>query len=107
MVSVPTSTTPTEGSSILKSAEERMDLVAAYREVGTYRGAAAKCGTTHRTVKRAVEKRAAEILATGKAAPEPVEPAHNYDAVAGVVAQRVESTRGRISAKRVLPEARA
>ena len=44
MVSVPTSTTPTGGSSILKSAEERMDLIAAYREVGTYRGAAAMCG---------------------------------------------------------------
>jgi transposase len=107
MVSVPTSTTPTGGSSILKSAEEHMDLIAAYREVGTYRGAAAKCGTTHRTVKRAVEKRAAEILAAGKATAEPVEPAHNYDAVAGVVARRVESTKGRISAKRALPEARA
>ena len=82
-----------------------MDLVAAYREVGTYRGAAGMCGTTHRTVKRAVDKRAAEIEAAGKPVPEPAEPAHNYDVVAGVVARRVESTKGRISAKRLLAEA--
>ncbi|MER5418290.1 hypothetical protein ABT356_00430 [Streptosporangium roseum] len=29
-----------------------MDIIAAYREVGTYRGAAEMCGTTHKTVKR-------------------------------------------------------
>ena len=29
-----------------------MDVIAAYREVGSYRGAAAMCGTTHKTVKR-------------------------------------------------------
>jgi len=44
MVSVPTSTTPTGGSFILKSAEEDIDLIAAYREVGTYRGAATMPG---------------------------------------------------------------
>ena len=33
-----------------------MDIIAAYREVGTYRGAAAICGTTHKTVKRIVER---------------------------------------------------
>ncbi|MGH2703541.1 MAG: hypothetical protein ACRDJ4_00150, partial [Actinomycetota bacterium] len=27
-----------------------MDMIAAYREEGTYRGAAVMCGTTHRTV---------------------------------------------------------
>ena len=32
-----------------------MDIVAAYREVGSYRGAAAMCGTTHKTVRRIVE----------------------------------------------------
>ena len=56
---------------------------------------------------RAVDKRAAEIEAADKPVPEPVEPAHNYDAVVDVVARRVESTKGRISAKRLLPEARA
>lgn len=32
-----------------------MDINAAYREVGTYRGAAEICGTTHKTVKPVVE----------------------------------------------------
>lgn len=35
----------------LKTAREHMDLIAAYREVGTYRGAAALCGTTHKTAR--------------------------------------------------------
>jgi hypothetical protein len=29
-----------------------MDILAAYREAGSYRGAAAICGTTHETVRR-------------------------------------------------------
>jgi hypothetical protein len=33
-----------------------MDVLAAYREVGSYRGAAELCGTTHKTVKRIVER---------------------------------------------------
>ena len=33
----------------LKSARERMDVISAYREVGTYRGAAALSGTTPKT----------------------------------------------------------
>ena len=41
----------------MKSARERMDIIAAYREVGTYRGAAEMCGTTHKTVKRVVRAR--------------------------------------------------
>ena len=32
----------------MKNAKERMDVIAAYRDVGTYRGAAAICGTTHK-----------------------------------------------------------
>lgn len=32
-----------------------MDVIAAYREVGTCRGAAAMCGTTHKTVERIVD----------------------------------------------------
>jgi len=30
-------------------------LIAAYRDVGSYRGAAASCGTTHKTVKGIIE----------------------------------------------------
>jgi len=33
-----------------------MDILAASREVGSYRGAAAMCGTTHKTVRRVVER---------------------------------------------------
>ena len=36
------------------TARERMDIHAAYREVGSYRAAADICGTTPKTVKRAV-----------------------------------------------------
>ncbi len=32
-----------------------MDVLNAYRQVGTYRGAADVCGMTHKTVKRLVE----------------------------------------------------
>ena len=79
-----------------------MDVIVAYREVGTYRGAADMCGTTHKTVKRIVEAHEA-----GEGPVRRAERAHNYDVVAGTVARRVKSTQARISAKRLLPEARA
>ncbi|MBM3696191.1 MAG: IS21 family transposase, partial [Actinobacteria bacterium] len=79
-----------------------MDVFVAYREVGTYRGAAVMCGTTHKTVRRIIEGYGA-----GERPGKRVGRARNYDVAAGVVARRVESTRGRISAKRLLPEARA
>jgi len=74
----------------MKTVRERMDIISAYREVGSYRGAAEICSTTHRTVKRVVE--AAEST-EGVA-----EVAHNYDSVSDLVAQRVEKTKGRITA---------
>jgi transposase len=76
-----------------------MDIISAYREVGSYRGAAEICATTAKTVKRAVE--AAQRTDTESPTP------HNYDSVAELVAQRVEKTKGRITAKRLLPAARA
>ena len=39
----------------MKSAREELDVITAYREVGSYRAAAAICGTTHKTVKRIIE----------------------------------------------------
>jgi transposase len=75
-----------------------MDINAAYREVGTYRGAADMCGTTAKTVKRVV-------AAAGQAETGPVR--HNYDSVRDIVVERVAKTKGRISAKRLLPVARA
>lgn len=68
-----------------------MDINAAYREVGTYRGAAEICGTTHRTVKRVVTK--ADGDATSAT---PV--AHNYDDVRSVVEE--ESPRPRAVSRR-------
>ncbi len=40
----------------LLSARKQLDVITAYREVGTYRGAAEICGVTHKTAKRVVEK---------------------------------------------------
>ena len=80
-----------------------MDMNAAFQEVGSYRAAAAICGTTDKTVKRAVAKaRAAEAASDTE---EVV--AHNYDDVTAIIAERVERTKGRISAKRLLPIVRA
>ena len=79
-----------------------MDIIAAYREAGTYRGAAEACGTTHKTVRRVIARHEA-----GGAAPARRPRGHNYDVVADLVAERVGRTSGRISAKRLLPSARA
>jgi len=79
-----------------------MDIIAAYQQVGTYRGAAEACGTTHKTVKRVIERHESGGAARARRAR-----GHNYDGVAGLVAERVAVTKGRISAKRLLPAARA
>jgi transposase len=79
-----------------------MDIIAAYREVGSYRGAAEMCGTTPKTVKRVIERREA-----GGSRPQRKPRECNYEVVAELVAKRVAATKGRISAKRLLPPARA
>ena len=79
-----------------------MDVIAAYQQVGTYRGAAVMCGTTHKTVKRIIERAEA-----GGKSPDRAGRGHNYDLVAELAADRVAVTKGRISAKRLLPAARA
>jgi transposase len=86
----------------LKSARDRMDIISAYREVGTFRGAAVLCGTTPKTVRRVIARHE-----DGGARPERVPRARNFDVVAELVAERVAKTSGRISAKRLLPVARA
>ena len=78
-----------------------MDVIAAYRDVGSYRGAAEICGTTHKTVRRIIEAYEAGGLPVRKGR------GRNFDQVRDLVAQRVEKTSGRISAKRLLPQARA
>src|SRR5260370_40381385 len=87
---------------LLKSARERMDIISACREAGTYRGAAAISGTTPKTVRRGIARHEA-----GGGAPVRSPRERNYDIVAGLVAERVDKTSARISAKRLRPPARA
>src|SRR6202158_1885658 len=87
---------------LLKSARDRMDIISAYREAGTYRGAAAISGTTPKTVRRVIARHEA-----GGGAPPRVPREHHYDTVAALGPERVTKTAGRISAKRLLPAARA
>src|ERR1700726_260080 len=79
-----------------------MDIISAYREVGTFRGAAAMSGTTPKTVRRVIARHEA-----GGGAPVRSPRERNYDIVAGLVAERVDKTSARISAERLLPAARA
>jgi transposase len=78
-----------------------MDMLSAYREVGTYRGAAVMCGTTWKTVRRVVERHNA-----GGTVPPRRARVRNYASVSELVVERVAATKGRISAKRLLPAAR-
>lgn len=81
-----------------------MDIVAAFEQVGTYRAAAALCGTTHKTVRRVVEaNRQGLPVDRGRKPAKPL----NTDAVRGLIAEKVKATDGRITAKRLLPAARA
>ena len=80
-----------------------MDMNAAYQEVGSFRAAAAICGTTDKTVRRAVARARAVEAASGAE----VVVAHNYDDVGAIIAERVARTNGRISAKRLLPVVQA
>lgn len=49
----------------MKSAREKLDMIAAYVDVGSYRGAAAICGVTPKTVKRAVERASRPVQKDG------------------------------------------
>jgi hypothetical protein len=79
-----------------------LDVITAYREVGSFRGAAAICGTTHKTVKRIIERHEA-----GAARPVREPRPANYEPVRDLVAGKVKQTHARITAKRLLPVARA
>ncbi len=82
-----------------------MDVVAAHRLVGSYRGAAEICGTTHKTVKRVIDRTATTATGEQRAvrAPRP----SNYEVVRALVTDAVSAGKGRVSAKRLLPKARA
>jgi transposase len=77
-----------------------LDILTAFADLGSYRAAAALCGTTHKTVRRVVARRShlpAERPTRSK----------NTDALTAIITERVRWTDGRISAKRLLPLCRA
>ena len=63
-----------------------MDIVNAYAELGSYRAAAAECGTTHRTVKKVIERLRAGDVASRHPRP------RNTDGVADLIAEKVRVT---------------
>jgi hypothetical protein len=81
----------------LLSARKQLDVITAYREVGTYRGAAQMCGVDPKTVKKAVER---DQVAFARAARR-----RNYESARALVAGKVDLTKGKISAKRLMPVA--
>jgi transposase len=78
-----------------------MDIISAYQQAGTYRGAAELCGTTHKTVKRVIERAEA-----GGRPPVRKEREHNYASVEDLVVAGVGTSKGRMQAKQMLPIAR-
>lgn len=84
----------------MKTARERLNILTAYEELGSYRAAAALCGTTHKTVRRVVERRH-RLPLERPARPRSTDPCRD------LIITRVKATDGRISAKRLLPVCRA
>ena len=82
-----------------------MDIVAVYQLVGSYRGAAEICGTTHKTVKRVIERTV--TTAAGEQRPVRAPRPSNYEVVRALVTDAVTAGKGRVSAKRLLAKARA
>lgn len=84
----------------MKTARDQLDIVTAYNELGSFRAAAVLCGTTHKTVRRVIERRAEP------ATERPTRP-KTTDALTDLIAERVRATDGRISAKRLMPACQA
>lgn len=80
-----------------------MDIISAYQELGSYRAAARLCGRTHKTAKRVLARRMSGTY-TQRERPALVS---NTDAVQHLVAKKVRSSDGLITAKRLPPMARA
>lgn len=80
-----------------------MNIIDAFHQLGSYRAAARLLGTTHKTVRRAVERQ----QAGGPWVRRPRAISKNTDQLIALISDRVRATDGRISAKRLLPSARA
>jgi transposase len=87
----------------LKNTREQLDILNAYRELGSYRAAARLCRTTDKTVKRVVQR----LEAGGPYERRPRRLVSNTESVKTVIEEKVRVTDGLISAKRLLPVARA
>jgi hypothetical protein len=87
----------------LKTTRDYVNIIDAYNEFVSYRGAAELCGTTDKTVKRALERQ----QAGGPWARRPRLQARNTDPVLTVIAHKVKDSDGRITAKRPLPLVKA
>lgn len=87
----------------MKSVRDQMEIVNAYALTGSYRAAAALCGTTHKTVQRVLARRAVGQIGRR---PRP-RPPGSAAGVTRLIEERVRQTDGRIGAKRLLPLAQA
>lgn len=87
----------------MKTTREQLDIINAYQELGSYRAAALLCGTSDKTVKRAVARRENGNFEYRERPPV----VSNTEVAREVVAEKVRATDGLISAKRLLPLARA
>lgn len=88
------------------SARKAMDVVSVYLDVESYRAAGEICGVDPKTVKRIVAAHEAGELEEGTVRRRREVP-KNTDVVRDLVARRVADRKARITAKRLLPEARA
>lgn len=86
----------------MKSGREQVEIIALYEELGSYRAVAALVGCDHKTVKRYVEL-AGEL---GQLAPA-ARRARVTDDYRELIRERVEQSRGRITARRLLRVLRA
>ncbi len=87
----------------MKTTRESVNIIDAFHQLGSYRAAARLLGTTHKTVRRAVERQ----QAGGPWSRRPRPMSKNTDQVVALIRERVRASDGRISAKRLLPAARA
>ena len=86
-----------EGPSIVKTAREQLDILSAYKELGSFRAAAELCGTTHKTVRRVVERAMQPPTVDRAERPKVTDP------YLDLIAEKLRATDGRMSAKRLLP----
>jgi hypothetical protein len=87
----------------LKTTREQLGIINAYQELGSYRAAAQLCGTTDKTVKRAVARRLGGNYEYRGRPPR----VSKTEVARDLVTEKVRATDGLISAKRLLPPARA